>query len=477
LLEEPQLRERGYLGKQPQLQWLSMDRAIEHCTRGASRWDFASNDGDGDADVVLGCAGDVPTLENLRRFVAPAEARAGHPGAIGERVDLGVMMRPDRHPHGVSDQAFEAGSPCGAGHLRLSWSTLGSPQRGPRANGESRFHVRGFIDQGTTTTPFDMTVLNGMSRFHLAIEALKYVSRLRSVAADAIDLFERRLASTGSYIREHLEDLRRSRTGAGRRTGASPAARCPRRRRADVASRSAMLSQPRKAQLRRTNSTPPSAAVELVQSGMVVGLGTGSTAVFAIRRIGLLLQSGQLRDVVGVPTSLRRRPRRGPLGYQLIEPELAREVDLTIDGADEVTPELDLIKGRGGRSAPGKSRRASKPPRGHRRRPEQGLPRLGTHSPLPVEVSASAGASQARFLESLGARVELMSGSGGSPFVTDEGNLVLLCFFGPLAAPADLAQGSRREPALSSTGFFWGLQPISSWRDPAASSDASDHER
>ena len=75
-----------------------------------------------------------------------------------------------------------------------------------RAN-ESRFHVRGFIDQGTTTTPFDMTVLNGMSRFHLAIEALKYVSRLRSAASEAIDLFDRRLAEHRVYIREELEDL------------------------------------------------------------------------------------------------------------------------------------------------------------------------------------------------------------------------------------------------------------------------------
>ena len=88
--------------------------------------------------------------------------------------------------------------------------------------------------------------------------------------------------------------------------------------------------------------------MELVQSGMVVGLGTGSTAVFAIRRIGLLLHSGQLRDVVGVPTSAAAEAEARTVGIPLIEPELAREVDLTIDGADEVTPELDLIKGRGG---------------------------------------------------------------------------------------------------------------------------------
>ncbi|HTK42167.1 MAG TPA: ribose-5-phosphate isomerase RpiA [Gemmatimonadales bacterium] len=198
-------------------------------------------------------------------------------------------------------------------------------------------------------------------------------------------------------------------------------------------------------------------AVELVQSGMVVGLGTGSTAVFAIRRIGLLLQSGQLRDVVGVPTSAAAEAEARTVGIQLIEPELAREVDLTIDGADEVTPELDLIKGRGGALL-----REKVVAQASRREvivvdQSKVSPRLGTHSPLPVEVLRFGWRSQARFLESLGARVELMSGSGGSPFVTDEGNLVLLCFFGPLAAPADLAQGLAARAGIVEHGLFLGL--------------------
>lgn len=198
-------------------------------------------------------------------------------------------------------------------------------------------------------------------------------------------------------------------------------------------------------------------AVELVQSGMVVGLGTGSTAVFATRRIGLLLQSGQLRDVVGVPTSAAAEAEARTVGIQLIEPELAREVDLTIDGADEVTPELDLIKGRGGALL-----REKVVAQASRREvivvdQSKVSPRLGTHSPLPVEVLRFGWRSQARFLESLGARVELMSGSGGSPFVTDEGNLVLLCFFGPLAAPADLAQGLAARAGIVEHGLFLGL--------------------
>jgi len=198
-------------------------------------------------------------------------------------------------------------------------------------------------------------------------------------------------------------------------------------------------------------------AVELVQSGMVVGLGTGSTAVFAIRRIGLLLQSGQLRDVVGVPTSAAAEAEARTVGIPLIEPELAREVDLTIDGADEVTPGLDLIKGRGGALL-----REKVVAQASRREvivvdQSKLSPRLGTHSPLPVEVLRFGWRSQARFLESLGARVELMSGSGGSPFVTDEGNLVLLCSFGPLAAPSDLVQGLAARAGIVEHGLFLGL--------------------
>jgi len=198
-------------------------------------------------------------------------------------------------------------------------------------------------------------------------------------------------------------------------------------------------------------------AVELVQSGMVVGLGTGSTAVFAIRRIGLLLQSGQLRDVVGVPTSAAAEAEARTVGIPLIEPELAREVDLTIDGADEVTPGLDLIKGRGGALL-----REKVVAQASRREvivvdQSKLSPRLGTHSPLPVEVLRFGWRSQARFLESLGARVELMSGSGGRPFVADEGNLTLLCSVGGVAAPADLAQGLAARAGIVEHGLFLGL--------------------
>jgi len=207
------LRSRNYVnvvtcGKQPQLQWLDMERAIEHCTRGASRWEFASSDGTDQPDVVLGCAGDVPTLETCAAAWLLQKHVPGIRVRVVNVVDIGVMMTPDRHPHGVPDGVFDEWFtptvPVVFAYHGSPW-VLHSVVHG-RAN-EARFHVRGFIDRGTTTTPFDMTVLNGMSRFHLAIEALKYVSRLRSSASDAIDLFERRLAEHRIYIREQLEDL------------------------------------------------------------------------------------------------------------------------------------------------------------------------------------------------------------------------------------------------------------------------------
>lgn len=198
-------------------------------------------------------------------------------------------------------------------------------------------------------------------------------------------------------------------------------------------------------------------AVDLVKPGMIVGLGTGSTAVFAIRRIGALLRSGELRDVVGIPTSTASEAEARRAGVPLVELELSREVDVTIDGADEVTPALDLIKGRGGALL-----REKVVAQASRREvivvDESKLsPRLGTRSPLPVEVLRFGWRSQVRFLESLGARVDPMSTTNGEPFVSDEGNLVLLCDFGPLSAPAELAACLAARAGIVEHGLFLGL--------------------
>ncbi|MGA7441258.1 MAG: phosphoketolase family protein [Candidatus Sulfotelmatobacter sp.] len=207
------LRSRNYVnivtcGKQPQLQWLNMDEALEHCSRGASIWNFATNDGGGEPDVVLACAGDVPTIEICAASWLLQKHVPGIKVRVVNVVDLSILMSPDDHPHGMDNMSFDAlftkGAPVIFAFHNNRW-LIHTMVHG-RSN-ENRFHVRGYMDQGTTTTPFDMVVLNKMSRFHLAIDALKYVSRLRSEVSDVVDTFKRKLYEHHDYIRQHLEDM------------------------------------------------------------------------------------------------------------------------------------------------------------------------------------------------------------------------------------------------------------------------------
>jgi ribose 5-phosphate isomerase A len=197
-------------------------------------------------------------------------------------------------------------------------------------------------------------------------------------------------------------------------------------------------------------------AVDLVQSGMVVGLGTGSTAIFAVRRIGQLLRAGHLRDVTGVPTSGSVAREAGRLGIPLAL-DGSREIDLTIDGADEVDPELDLIKGGGGALFHEKIVAQAS-----RREvivvdDAKLSPRLGTRWAVPVEVVPFAWQSQARFLRSLGAEVTRRQDEGGQPFITDEGNWILDCAFGPIDAPRDLGARLDARTGIVEHGLFIGL--------------------
>jgi xylulose-5-phosphate/fructose-6-phosphate phosphoketolase len=205
-------RSRDYVNlividKQPELQWLSMDEAIEHTERGASRWRWASNVDDEDPEVILACAGDTAALETvaaawwLRRIAPDFKVR------VVNVVDLMTLFPPDQHPHGMSAKAFEElftrDRPvvfAFHGYQRALHAILHGRPR------PERFHVRGFNEQGTTTTPFDMVVLNGMSRFHLASLALRRARRdhprteeLRGQLAWMIDEAVR-------YSRDHLED-------------------------------------------------------------------------------------------------------------------------------------------------------------------------------------------------------------------------------------------------------------------------------
>ena len=206
------LRSRQYVnvivaGKQPALDYLSIDDAIVHCTRGIGIWDWASNDEGGEPDVVLACAGDVPTLEALAAAAILRERLPRLKVRLVNVVDL-MRLQPDsEHPHGLSDREFDAlftvdrpvvfayhGYP--ALIHRLTYR---------RAN-HGNIHVRGYKEEGTTTTPFDMTMLNDLDRFHLTIDVLDRVPGLVDEAAHLRqELVDTRLRAR-AYTREHGED-------------------------------------------------------------------------------------------------------------------------------------------------------------------------------------------------------------------------------------------------------------------------------
>ena len=198
-------------------------------------------------------------------------------------------------------------------------------------------------------------------------------------------------------------------------------------------------------------------AVERVESGMVVGLGTGSTAAFAVRRLAALLSTGQLTGIVGIPSSNQTASQARQLGIPLTTLEAHTTIDLTIDGADEATATLDLIKGGGGALLREKivaqaSRRVIIVV------DESKLsPALGTVYPLPVEVIPFGWPSQAAYLKSMGAQVTLRQRADGTVFRTDEGNFILDCRFGQLREPGDLAVHLQARAGIVEHGMFLGL--------------------
>ncbi|MFB0537290.1 MAG: ribose-5-phosphate isomerase RpiA [Anaerolineae bacterium] len=198
-------------------------------------------------------------------------------------------------------------------------------------------------------------------------------------------------------------------------------------------------------------------AVKFVEPGMVVGLGHGSTAIFSVRRIAELLHEGQLQDILGVPCSLQVEEEAQRLGIPLTTLDEHPIVDLTIDGADEVDPHLDLIKGGGGALL-----REKIVAQASRREiivvDESKLsPALGTLWSVPVEVVPFGWRSQAAYLESLGAQPVLRRNSDGTPFKTDQGNLILDCHFEPIADPAELAARMSERAGIVEHGLFLGL--------------------
>jgi xylulose-5-phosphate/fructose-6-phosphate phosphoketolase len=206
-------RSRNYVNlividKQPQLQWLGMDDAVQHCARGASTWKWASNDAGAQPDVVLAAAGDIPTLE----VVAAAWLFRQHAPDVRVRVvnvvDLMALYPREFHPHGMDETSF-VDLFTRERHVVFAFHGY---QRAihqlvhGRPNPE-RFHVRGFNEEGTTTTPFDMVVRNGMSRYHLCMEALRRIPRLGDRALKLRGLCEVMLARQEAYSRAYLEDM------------------------------------------------------------------------------------------------------------------------------------------------------------------------------------------------------------------------------------------------------------------------------
>jgi len=194
-------------GKQPQWNWLSMDDAIIHCTQGAGIWEWASSDAPGAPDVVLACAGNIPTIEVLAAASLLREHLPDLKVRVVNVVDL-MRLQPDtEHPHGMSDAEFDSmfttGRPVIFGYHgypslihRLTY----------RRHGHPNLHVRGYKEEGTTTTPFDMAMLNDLDRFHLVMDVIDRVPGLSSSAGHVRQLMANKRLACRSYTRTHGED-------------------------------------------------------------------------------------------------------------------------------------------------------------------------------------------------------------------------------------------------------------------------------
>ena len=207
------LRSRDYVnvivaGKQPALQYLDMKSAIEHCTAGLGIWEWASTDKGTEPDVVMACAGDIPTLETL---AAVALLRQNFPDIkvrVVNVIDLMTLQTSGEHPHGLSDREFDSIFTTDKPVIFAfhGYPTLIHRLTYKRANHDN-LHVHGYREEGTTTTPFDMTVLNELDRFHLAGDVVDRVARLRPLNAHFKQLLRNKLVDHKQYICEHGDDL------------------------------------------------------------------------------------------------------------------------------------------------------------------------------------------------------------------------------------------------------------------------------
>jgi xylulose-5-phosphate/fructose-6-phosphate phosphoketolase len=207
------LRSKDYVnvivaGKQPAPQWLTMEQAVRHCTEGLGIWDWASNDQGGEPDVVMACCGDVPTLETLaavdllRKHVPSLKIR------VVNVVDLMTLQPESEHPHGLKDKEFDSifttNKPVIFAYHGYPWLIHRLTYR--RANHDN-LHVRGYKEEGTTTTPFDMCVLNQIDRFNLAIDAIDRVPGIGNVCAHTRQMLRERLLDHTEYVHRHGDDM------------------------------------------------------------------------------------------------------------------------------------------------------------------------------------------------------------------------------------------------------------------------------
>ena len=206
------LKSRNYVnvivaGKQPALQYLSMEEAVVHCTRGIGIWEWASNDGDEEPDVVMACCGDVPTLETLAAVSILRERLPELKVRVVNVVDL-MRLEPDsEHPHGLSDSEFDALFTTGRPVVFAfhGYPTLIHRLTYRRAN-HANLHVRGYKEEGTTTTPFDMVMLNDLDRYHLVMDVIDRVSSLAECAAQLRQEMDDARLHARAWTREHGED-------------------------------------------------------------------------------------------------------------------------------------------------------------------------------------------------------------------------------------------------------------------------------
>ncbi|MGH7244624.1 MAG: phosphoketolase family protein [Phycisphaerales bacterium] len=207
------LRSRNYVnvivaGKQAAPQWLEMEAAAAHCKAGIGIWDWASSDRGGEPDVVLGCCGDVPTLEVLAAAMLLRQHLPNLKVRVVNVVDLMRMQPTSEHPHGLSDEAFDLlftkDKPVVFAYHGYPWLIHRLTYR--RTN-HNNIHVRGFKEEGTTTTPFDMVVLNDMDRFHLVLDVIKRHGKLGAAGEDLSQHMAEKRREHTKYIRQHGEDM------------------------------------------------------------------------------------------------------------------------------------------------------------------------------------------------------------------------------------------------------------------------------